>query len=108
MSTSITDLPVGLEPARVHTLATQFAVLLRRFRRSAGLTQERLAERAMISVRGLQHLEAGDAQPYRATVIALVAALGLTAEQCVDVEAAAVRMGEHRDRSPRRVTRTGQ
>jgi predicted ATPase/DNA-binding CsgD family transcriptional regulator len=54
-----------------------FGAALRRHRRAAGLTQEALAERAGISVRGLQHLEAGDALPYRATARAVADALGL-------------------------------
>jgi predicted ATPase/DNA-binding XRE family transcriptional regulator len=54
-----------------------FATLLRQHRRVAGLTQEALAARAGLSPRGVQHLEAGDARPYRATVQALAEALGL-------------------------------
>ena len=57
-----------------------FGFLLRNHRRAAGLTQEALADRAALSVRGLQHLEAGDAHPSRATLNALLEALELTAE----------------------------
>src|SRR6266571_296766 len=57
-----------------------FGFLLRNHRRAAGLTQQALADRAALSVRGLQHLEAGDAHPSRATLNALLEALDLTAE----------------------------
>jgi predicted ATPase/transcriptional regulator with XRE-family HTH domain len=55
-----------------------FGTLLRERRQAASLTQEALAERAGLSTRGIQHLEAGDARPYRTTVQALADALGLT------------------------------
>jgi len=58
-----------------------FATLLRNHRRALGLTQAALAERAFLSLRGLQHLEAGDASPTAATLRALVSALGLSAEE---------------------------
>lgn len=56
---------------------------LRRLRHDAGLTQEELAERAKMSVRGLRKLEGGlVARPRRATLEALAEALGLSgAEQ---------------------------
>ncbi|MBV9547918.1 MAG: helix-turn-helix domain-containing protein [Chloroflexi bacterium] len=68
-----------------------FAILLRNQRRAAGLTQAALAERATMSVRGLQHLEAGDAHPSRATVIALTDALTLSGADRVRLLAAASR-----------------
>jgi transcriptional regulator with XRE-family HTH domain len=49
--------------------------LLRRHRIAAGLTQEALAERAGLSVYGIQKLEAGTMRPYRDTAERLVAAL---------------------------------
>jgi len=57
-----------------------FGALLRGHRRAAGLTQEALAERAGLSRRGIQHLEAGDERPYPATLEALAAALALAPE----------------------------
>jgi predicted ATPase/transcriptional regulator with XRE-family HTH domain len=58
-----------------------FGALLRKHRRASGLTQEALAEQAGVSVRGIQHLEAGDALPYRATAHALAHALALSPEE---------------------------
>jgi predicted ATPase/DNA-binding XRE family transcriptional regulator len=55
-----------------------FGDLLRRHRVTAGLTQEALAERAGLSVRGLSDLERGARRaPYRDTAIRLAEALGL-------------------------------
>jgi predicted ATPase/DNA-binding XRE family transcriptional regulator len=55
---------------------SSFGDLLRRLRREAGLTQEELAERAGLSVRGISDLERGINQwPYRATVQRLIEAL---------------------------------
>ena len=58
-----------------------FGALLRGHRRAAGLTQEALAERAGLSRRGLQHLEAGDVHPHPATLDALLAALDLAPDE---------------------------
>ncbi|GAA2844288.1 hypothetical protein Acy02nite_69320 [Actinoplanes cyaneus] len=56
-----------------------FAVLLRNYRRRAGLTQEELALRAAIGVRTVRDLERGRAsRPQRTTAELLVGALGLT------------------------------
>jgi non-specific serine/threonine protein kinase len=66
-----------------------FGALLRGHRRAAGLTQEALAERAGLSRRGLQHLEAGDARPYPATLDALAAALALGPEDRARLRVAA-------------------
>jgi predicted ATPase/transcriptional regulator with XRE-family HTH domain len=54
-----------------------FAVQLRRLRAEAGLTQEALAERAGLSVRGLRYLERGIRRPYPATILRLAEALSL-------------------------------
>ncbi len=55
-----------------------FGALLRELRRSAGLTQEELAERARVGVRTLRDLETGrTARPQRSTVDLLAAALDL-------------------------------
>jgi predicted ATPase/DNA-binding XRE family transcriptional regulator len=56
-----------------------FGDLLRRHRLATGLTQEALAERAVLSRRGISDLERGTrTRPYRDTVQLLVAALGLS------------------------------
>ena len=53
-----------------------FAALLRRYRRAAGLTQEELAERARLSVRGITDLERGARlNPHKETVHLLAEAL---------------------------------
>jgi predicted ATPase len=55
-----------------------FGVLLSRFRLAAGLTQEQLAERAALSVRGISDLERGlKARPRAYTLAQLADALGL-------------------------------
>jgi predicted ATPase/DNA-binding XRE family transcriptional regulator len=56
-----------------------FGDLLRRHRVAAGLTQEALAERAGLSLRGLSDLERGARRsPYRDTAVRLAEALGLS------------------------------
>ncbi len=58
----------------------RFGQLLRRHRLAAGLSQEALAERAGLSVRGLSDLERGARTTPRAETIGLLAeALGLSA-----------------------------
>jgi len=58
--------------------APSFGTLLRTLREAAGLTQEALAERARISVRGIQDLERGVSRtPRRGTVDLLASALAL-------------------------------
>lgn len=66
-----------------------FGDLLSRFRASAGLTQEELAERAKLSVRGVRYLEQGLRRPYRDTVQRLARALALPPEQHQALVAAA-------------------
>jgi len=67
-----------------------FAALLRRHRIGAGLTQEALAERAHLSVRGLSDLERRvNRTPRPLTVSLLADALGLTADARMVLEAAA-------------------
>src|SRR5438309_1761181 len=61
--------------------STQFGGLLRRHRIAAGLSQEALAERAGISIRGLSDLERGArAAPRPDTIKLLADALGLEAK----------------------------
>lgn len=64
------------------TAAVAFGMLLRRFRRASGLSQEELAERAGVGVRTICDLERGQrTRPYRQTVVALAEALGLRGPQ---------------------------
>ena len=66
------------EPAVTTQSTTGFGTLLRQHRLAAGLTQEALAERAGLSVYGIQKLEAGTTHPYRDTAQRLALALELT------------------------------
>jgi non-specific serine/threonine protein kinase len=69
-----------------------FGELLRRFRLAAGISQERLAERAGLSVQALSALENGRRHaPYRHTVTLLAQALGLSTEDTALLEASIVR-----------------
>ena len=64
----------------MHTVQSlTFGALLKRYREAAGLTQEELAERAELSVRGLIYLERGQRRPYPSTVRRLADALGYAA-----------------------------
>lgn len=66
------------EPSGAHQAVGD---LLRRYRESAGLSQEALAERAGLSARGLLYLERGGRRPYPATLRRLADALSLTPPQ---------------------------
>jgi transcriptional regulator with XRE-family HTH domain len=57
-----------------------FALLLRQSRLNADLTQAVLAEKAGLSTRAIQHLEAGQGQPYTDSTRRLADALGLAGE----------------------------
>jgi transcriptional regulator with XRE-family HTH domain len=64
---------------------TAFGELLRRHREAGFLSQEELAERAGMSVRGLRALESGwRRRPYPHTLRGLVAALGLSATEAAE------------------------
>jgi predicted ATPase/class 3 adenylate cyclase len=70
--------------------STRFGERLRRARQAAGLTQAELAERAGLSVRGINDLERGARQhPRRDTVALLAQALGLAGDGRVAFEASA-------------------
>ncbi len=60
---------------------TVFGEALKRYRLAAGLTQEELAERSQMSVRGLVYLERGERHPHRETVQRLAVALRLEPEE---------------------------
>jgi predicted ATPase/DNA-binding XRE family transcriptional regulator len=60
---------------------TTFGALLRQHRLAAGLTKEQLAERAGMSVFGIQKLERGTTHPYRDTAARLTAALELPPDE---------------------------
>jgi predicted ATPase/DNA-binding XRE family transcriptional regulator len=66
-----------------------FGQLLRHYREAAGLTQEALADRAELSVRGVRYLERDLRRPYRDTVRRLADALALPAREFAVLSAAA-------------------
>src|SRR5918912_3513236 len=69
--------------------ASAFGHLLWQYRRAAGLTQEALAERAGLSVRGVSDLERGARRaPRRQTVRLLAEALALGAAERARLEGA--------------------
>jgi len=72
-----------------------FGELLRHHRQTAGLTQQELAERAGLSVHGIQKLERGATHPYRDTAQRLIAALHLDADDQACFRAAVVPMRRH-------------
>jgi predicted ATPase/transcriptional regulator with XRE-family HTH domain/Tfp pilus assembly protein PilF len=77
-------------PTNPHAAAASFSALLKRYRVASGLTQEGLAERAGISARAVSDLERdGSRTPRQDTLMLLAEALGLSAEQRVDLIAAA-------------------
>jgi non-specific serine/threonine protein kinase len=79
--------------------ATPFGELLKRHRVASGISQESLAERARLSADAISTLERGTRRaPYRETVSQLSSALGLSAAQQTELEAAADRA---RGRQPR-------
>src|SRR5436309_11183975 len=69
--------------------------LVRRYRRNAELTQEALAERAGISVRAVQGIEAGSKhRPRQDTLHLLMEALAVPTKEQAAFLAAAVRVAE--------------
>jgi len=70
-------------------LTGSFGEVLKEYRRRAGLTQEALAERAGVSVRGIQELERGASKPLRDTAQRLGRALDLTGDDRAGFVAAA-------------------
>jgi class 3 adenylate cyclase len=77
------------------TRSTAFGELLRHARQAAGLTQSELAERAGLSVRGINDLERGVRRtPRRDTVVLLAQALRLSDEEYAAFSEAARRSGE--------------
>ena len=81
-----------------------FGALLRRYRIAAGLTQEALADRAGLSVRGIADLERGVRRfPHFHTLRCLVEALDLAPDDRVSLVAA----GQRRPRSGEPVADVG-
>ena len=76
------------ETPMVTESTTTFGALLRQHRLAAGLTQEQLAERAGMSVFGIQKLERGTTHPYRDTAARLTAALELPPDEAERFRAA--------------------
>src|SRR5579871_2322246 len=74
---------------------SSFGELLKRYRELADLTQEALAERAHLSVRGISDLERGVRRaPRPDTLLLLITALGLSGQARTELEAAARRLSE--------------
>src|SRR5688572_25646915 len=71
------------------TSSATFGTLLRHHRLTAGLTQEVLAERAGLSVRGVQRLERSQTAPRAETLRLLADTLHLDPEARADLIAAA-------------------
>jgi transcriptional regulator with XRE-family HTH domain len=85
--------------------AGAFAVLLRQLRLAAHMTQLALAERAGLSARSIQHLEAGLGQPHVDTMRRLADALELEPDERLKFQAAGKpgpRPHSRRDRDDRR------
>ena len=79
-------------PLDGHAEPGPFADLLQHHRRAAGLTQEELAERAHLSVRGSSNLERDVRRlPQRGTVTLLIAALALEGPERAAFEVAAIK-----------------
>lgn len=73
-------------------LVTQFGAMLRSHRRRVGLTQQKLADSAQLSVRTVRDLESGRvAQPHRKTMQLLANALGLDGPALSALRGAATR-----------------
>ncbi|HEX3670876.1 MAG TPA: helix-turn-helix domain-containing protein, partial [Candidatus Cybelea sp.] len=67
--------------------ANELAVLLKRFRAQAGLSQQTLADRALVSMQAISALERGYRKaPYRATLDRIADALALTPEARRELE----------------------
>src|SRR6266508_4783471 len=76
------------EPGHAPVAAEGFDELLRRHRLAAELTQETLAERAGLSMHGIQRLESGRSHPHRDTVQRLALALALPPDDQLQFSAA--------------------
>ena len=84
------------------TKSAPFSSVLRRYRLAAGLSQERLAELARISVEAVGALERGIRKtPQRQTLALLIDALALSAGDRDDFVLAAVRESRPRQRTSR-------
>src|SRR5690348_17023531 len=87
--------------ARNPDTQSSFADLLRRARRTAGLTQEELAERAGLSARAITAIERGISRaPHKTTVELLCAALELAPEQYAAFLAAARKRTDDAEAGP--------
>lgn len=75
-----------------------FGALLRSWREDAGLSQERLADRAGLAVRTIGHLERDERRPHRATVQRILDAIGVDGparEELLAAAAGRAQRGSH-------------
>lgn len=95
---------ISMQPDPQTAQRRSFGELLKRHRAAAGLTQDELAERAELSVRGLRYLERGLRRPYPDTVKRLVDVLALSPQDHATFMSAA---RSRRPSSAPRVERVG-
>ncbi|MBV9357312.1 MAG: XRE family transcriptional regulator, partial [Chloroflexi bacterium] len=86
-------------------VAGTFSELLRRHRLAGRLTQEELAERAGLSVHGIQNLERGVSRPYRDTLQRLLTALQLSVDEQSELRTAAGSASRQRLAAPGNLAR---
>ncbi len=96
-------------PQQSQVSAPSFGELLRQYRRAAGLTQDKLAERAGMAARSIRALEHGERRaPYRVTVEMLAHGLDLTGDERAAFEhAATVSRAQGRGQNVRSVSGNG-
>jgi transcriptional regulator with XRE-family HTH domain len=71
------------EPTELHALQRAFGANVRRARHLKGLTQERLAELADLSLRNIQRVEAGEINVLMTTVVRIREALDCSADKLI-------------------------
>ena len=91
---------IGWRGRAHHRAPATFGDLLRQHRQAAGLTQQALAERAGLSVHGIQKLERGATRPYRDTAQRLIAALQLSTDEQARFQAAVSPVRRHGSTTP--------
>jgi predicted ATPase/DNA-binding XRE family transcriptional regulator len=93
--------PQGKRESGGHAAVPPFDVLLRRFRRRSGLTQEELAEKAHLSARGINDLERGVRRtPHKTTVDLVADALEITGTEREHLRLSVGRRGKRAGTEP--------